>query len=62
MREKMVVRIEFTTDSLRYTGGIRNCRHSGISNERIYLVLFFTEQVHYLYKSYSADCGNDELH
>ena len=60
VHEQMVVLVELASYVLRYAGCVRNCRYSGISDERIDLVLFFAEQVHDLYKSNSADCGNDE--
>ena len=60
VHQKVVVLVEFTTHILRYSCCIRYCGHSGISDERIDLVLFLAEQVHDLYKADSADGCNNE--
>ena len=60
VHEQMVVLVELASYVLRYAGCVRNCRYSGISDERIDLAAFLAEQIHEFHECYSADCCDNE--
>ena len=60
MHEQEVVAVVFEAEVVGNTGGHRNSAHTGITNERIDLLVAGQEDVHQLHEAYTTHSSHDE--